>query len=159
MPSYVCACVHVFLHSLLVSCRTGNRAGDASVQPGMVTYTIPGVAFGMPSSVGPLHFAPVFTSRHTAEIAWVQTCFCTGCIIFLQNLTKRATLRPNVCLVMAFVTHSDVGAICLFMCVFICACLSTYLFAGASASQPVMTMTRARECVHSPGRCGYNHSS
>lgn len=47
-----------------------DQAGDASVQPGMMTYTIPGIAFGMPSSVGPLHFAPVFTSRHTAEIAW-----------------------------------------------------------------------------------------
>ncbi|KAL0019039.1 hypothetical protein WJX77_007830 [Trebouxia sp. C0004] len=50
--------------------RGKSDAGDASVQPGMVTYTIPGITFGMPSSVGPLHFAPVFTSRHTAEIAW-----------------------------------------------------------------------------------------
>jgi len=94
MRLYVRACVHAFFYSLMVSCRKNDQAGDAPVQPGMVTYTIPGIAFGMPSSVGPLHFAPVFTSRHTAEIAWVQTCLCTGCIIFLQTLAKRAKLRP-----------------------------------------------------------------
>ncbi len=123
MRLYVCACVQAFLHSLMVSCRQGDQAGDASVLPGMVTYTIPGIAFGMPSSVGPLHFAPVFTSRHTAEIAWVQSCLCTGCIIFLQHLAKRAKLRPTVCLVMASVAHSDVVDICLCMCVCVHLCL------------------------------------
>ncbi len=157
MRLYVRACVCAFFHSLMVSCRKSDQAGDASVQSGMVTYTIPGIAFGMPSSVGPLHFAPVFTSRHTAEIAWVQICLRTGCIILLQSLAKRANLRPNACLVMASATHSVVVAICLCMCVFVCACLSTYLFAGALTSQAVMSMTNARGCVHSLGRCNYHH--
>ena len=140
-------CLRVVLPSLVVSCRKGDQACDAAVQPGMVTYTVPGVAFGMPSSVGPLHFAPVFTSRHTAEIAWVLFCLGTGCIIVLQVLAKRAKLRPSACLVMASVTHSDVVATCLCTCVFNFACLSTYLFAGASASQPVMSMICVCVCV------------
>ncbi|KAL0046084.1 hypothetical protein WJX82_001939 [Trebouxia sp. C0006] len=67
----------------------GDQAGDASVLPGMVTYTIPGIAFGMPSSVGPLHFAPVFTSRHTAEIAWDVVCE----MLILRHVQKRKLRR------------------------------------------------------------------
>jgi len=106
--AFVRACMHSFFHSLMMSRRKSDQAGDASVKPGMVTYTIPGVAFGMPSSVGPLHFAPVFTSRHTAEIAWVRPCLCIGCVIFLQVFAKRVRLRLHVCRVMASMTHSDV---------------------------------------------------
>jgi len=108
--AFVRACMHSFFH-LMMSRRKSDQAGDASVQPGMVTYTIPGVAFGMPSSVGPLHFAPVFTSRHTAKIAWVRPCLCIGCVIFLQVLAKRVTLRLHVCRVLASMTHSDVVGI------------------------------------------------
>lgn len=47
------------------------RVTDGMV-PGMLTYTIPGITIRMPSSVGPLQFAPHFTTRHTAEVAWVR---------------------------------------------------------------------------------------
>ena len=40
--------------------------------PGMTMYSIPGITFQLSSSVGPLEFSPLFTSRHTAEAAWVR---------------------------------------------------------------------------------------
>lgn len=76
---------------LLPSCRSGDKASEESAQPGMVTYTIPGITFGMPSSVGPLQFAPVFTSRHTAEIAWVRlSCMSDHC-----HMQSRLCRKPQ----------------------------------------------------------------
>lgn len=42
------------------------------IEHGMTTFTIPGVSFALPTTAGPLNFSLVFTSRHTAEVAWVS---------------------------------------------------------------------------------------
>ena len=51
--------------------RQDSGSVTDEIGPGMATYTIPGISFTMPSSVGPLQFFPLFTSRHTAEVVWV----------------------------------------------------------------------------------------
>ena len=58
---------------------------EESLRRGLLAYTIPGIWLDMPTLVGPLRFTPVFTSRHTATMAWVwrphadpSVCVCVA---------------------------------------------------------------------------------
>lgn len=77
-----CLCWLCYDFMTMRSCRKGHQAVREALQTGLTTYTIPGIAFGMPTSVGPLHFAPVFTSRRTAEIAWVRGPHVKICMLY-----------------------------------------------------------------------------
>lgn len=72
----------------VTACRQDDGSGLDGLVPGMATYTIPGISFTMPSSVGPLQFSPLFTTRHTAEIAWVWTILFLGCLVVICHLSN-----------------------------------------------------------------------
>ena len=75
-------------------CR-GNTQTDDQVVPGLATYSIPGIAFVVQSTVGPLQFSPLFTSRRTAELTWVRSFPASHCSTFQSVILHLHWGRPG----------------------------------------------------------------